>query len=586
MTMPAAIPDRAGTGHPGARRSIRRELGVAPRRFLRATVSGTLAAASGIGLLATSGWLITRASERPPVFTLSVAIGAVQAFALGRGITRYFERLGVHDVALDALGRLRLNLYDTLEPRVPGGLADLGSGAVLSAFVADAEIIATAFAKKLTATIDLSASIVLGTGVAVLVAPSVGAVLAAGALAMVVVAGALARVGRSGIERETVARTELANSVVDTMRVARELVAFGREDLVASRLAEIRRRSEAGAARRALGTGLARAGTTFAAAAALVAVVASGIAVHDAGHLSGVLLAVEAFVALAVYDQVASLPLVLADTAAARAATRRLAALAALETPVDEPHVDSSPAAGAIEVALDAVGVTHGGTVALAGLSLVLPPGRRMALVGRSGSGKTSALYALLHFVPCASGRATIGGVDVARMTRTGIARHVGWMAEATHVFATSLGENLRIAAVTASDAECVAALGRVGLASWFASLADGLTTTLGAGGRAMSAGERQRLGLARALLAGGTVLLLDEPTAHIDPTSSTEVLDALVGAVAARSLLIISHEPDVARLVDDIVTLDGGRVVGRARGARRTSLDECGGGPPGTTVP
>ena len=555
-----------------------RGLGIAPRRLARAAVSGTVGAACGIGLLATSGWLITRASARPPVFVLSVAIGLVQAFALGRGLARYFERLGVHDVSLDALDRLRLDLFDTLEPLVPGGLADNGAGAVLSGFVADAEIMATAFAKKVTAAIDVTASVVLGAAVAALVAPGVGAVLAAGAAGMAVVALAIARLGRSGAEREATARAALADTVVETMHAARELVAYGREDLVARRIDEIRQRSMSGASRRALVTGLGRACVTCVAGAALVAVVAAGVAAHDAGHLSGVMLAVEAFVALAVYDQCANLPTVLADTDAARAAARRLGQLGRLEAPVHEPGADSSPPVGPVEVALEAVKITHGATVALEELSLRVTPGGRVALVGPSGSGKTSALWALMHFVPCAHGRASIGGVDVQDMSRAGIARHVGWVAETTHVFSASLGENLRIADVSASDERCVAALGRAGLAPWFASLPDGLATVLGAGGRPTSAGERQRLGLARALLAGGAVLALDEPTAHIDPATSAELLDELVGATGSRSVLVVSHEPDLARLVDEVVTLDGGRVVARRRSDGRT-------GPSGPSV-
>ncbi len=176
-------------------------------------------------------------------------------------------------------------------------------------------------------------------------------------------------------------------------------------------------------------------------------------------------------------------PPVLADAGAAAAAARRLGSLAALEAPAAEPGADAGPPAGAVEVAFENVRVTHGATVALEALSLRLPPGRRLALVGRSGSGKTSALYALMHFVRCTTGRASIGGVDVATMTRAGIARHVGWMADVTHVFATSLGDNLRVADPTADNAACAAALARAGLADWLTSLPEGLATPLGAGG-------------------------------------------------------------------------------------------------------
>lgn len=200
------------------------------------------------------------------------------------------------------------------------------------------------------------------------------------------------------------------------------------------------------------------------------------------------------------------------------------------------------------------------GAPILQDVSLNLEPGRRIALVGRSGSGKTSALHSLLHFVECTTGRATVGGVDVRSMTRTGIARHMGWMTEETHVFAVSLGANLRIARPGASDAECESALASVGLGDWRAALSEGLATPLGEGGRPLSAGERQRLGMARALLAGGSVLLLDEPTAHLDPESSARVLSELVGAAAGRSVLVVSHDPDVVRHVDEVVTIAGSR--------------------------
>ena len=558
----AAIPAGTRTRRRGVVGPLTRGPKIAPRRFGRAAVSGTIGAACGIGLLATSGWLITRAAGRPPVFVLSVAIGLVQAFALGRGLARYAERLGVHDVSLDVLGRLRLELFDTLEPLVPGGLGPNGSGAVLSAFVSDAEIMATAFAKRVTAAIDVTASVVLGAAVAAAVEPSVGAVLAAGAVVMVVAALALARLGRAGAEREAAARAELAGSVLDTMRVARELVAYGREDLVDSRLEEIRRRSNAGAARRALATGIGRAVATFGAAAALIAVVATGIAAHDAGHLTGVMLAVEAFVALAVYDQCASLPPVLADVGAARAAARRLRDLGALDAPVREPDVDESPPGRRLAVAFDDVAVVHADKVALDGLSLRLDPGRRIGLVGRSGSGKTSALWALLHFVPCARGTVSVGGVGVDRMSRQGTRppRRVDGRddprlrREPRRQPAPRRPGRRRRGARRGAPARRARDLVRLP--------AGPPRHRARRGGRPMSAGERQRLGLARTLLAGGDVLALDEPTAHIDPASSADVLAELVGAAGSRAVLVVSHEPDLGRLVDEIVTLDAGRVV------------------------
>jgi len=200
----------------------------------------------------------------------------------------------------------------------------------------------------------------------------------------------------------------------------------------------------------------------------------------------------------------------------------------------------------------------------LSDVSLIVRPGRRVALAGPSGAGKSTALHVLLHFIDPSAGSATVGGVDVRRMTRAGLARHVAWLDEETHLFAAPLSDNLRLARPAATDAECSDALERVGLGAWYRSLPGGLETPLGAGGRPTSAGERQRLGMARAVLAGAELLLLDEPTAHLDPWSSASTLAELLGAAGSRAVLLVSHEPAAAAQADVVVTLEAGRVVDR----------------------
>jgi thiol reductant ABC exporter CydC subunit len=537
--------------------------------------AGALAVACGIGLLATSGWLITRASERPPVLALSIAIGSVQAFALGRGVARYCQRLGTHGLSLDALGTLRLRLYDAVEPLLPGGLPTGrsdehsdgrpggGTGQVVNGFVADAELVGEGFAKGVTAGVDVTASIVLGAVVAALVEPVLGALLATGATIVVVAAWAGSRLV-GGAEREARVRAELADTVVDTMGAARELVAYGRQDLLDAHLEQVRRRSVRAAWQRSFAVGAGRAVTVLLSGGALLAVVGAGLAVHDAHRISGVMLAVVVFVALAVFDQLASVPAALADVSAADASAASLRRLEGLAHPVVEPGVDHGPLGGPPSAGLDGVEVVRGGTVVLDDVTVRVPAGGRVALVGPSGSGKSSALLALLHFVACARGRATLDGADVAGMTRQGIARRAGWMPDHTYVFAASLGDNLRIARRGATDAECRDVLDRVGLSPWVETLRDGLATAIGEGGRPMSAGERARLGLARALLTGGGVLLLDEPTAHVDPASASRVLADLLDTVdGRRAVLVVSHDRDVADLVDTVVALDHGRVAG-----------------------
>ncbi|MGP8208015.1 MAG: thiol reductant ABC exporter subunit CydC [Acidimicrobiales bacterium] len=544
------------------------------RGLLPVIGAGTLTAACGVGLLATSGWLITRASQRPAVLSLSIAIGAVQAFSLGRGLARYVERIAVHGLSLRLLGRVRLHLFDVAVPLVPGAVGGHGTGGVLSGFVSDTELVAQGYARGTTAAVDVSTSIVLGTALAALLDPLLGLVMLGGALAVVVVGAALVHWGLPVEQRAAAERAQLASAVVDAVRSAPELVAYGREDLVEEALEQVRRRAAHAAARRALVGGLGRAGTIVAAGGAVVALVGAGMAATDSHHLSGVALAVVIFAALAVMDQCTSLPAVFAGNNAARAASARLKGLERLTPAVDEPATDHS--AGAAPGSAELVGAetaTPGGARILKGVSLRVGEGERVALVGPSGSGKTSAVHALLHFVACSRGRACLGGVDVSTMTREGIATLAGWLPDMTHVFAASVADNLRLGRPSASEPECLAVLDRVGLRPWADGLAEGLSTRLGAGGVPMSAGERQRLGLARALLAGPPLLLLDEPTAHLDPTLGHQVLTELLGAAGDSSALVVSHDPAIAGYVDSVVALDGGRVTGISRGCRPVSL-------------
>ena len=535
----------------------------------RAAGAGALSAACGVGLLATSGWLITRASQRPPVFALSVAIGAVQAFALGRGVARYFERLSVHGLALQRLGALRLQLYDALEPRVPGGLPGRGAGAVVAGFVSDAEVVADGDAKRVTAAIDLAASVLAGVLVAGLVAPVLGAVLLAGATAVVLAALVAVRAARRGAAGEAALRAELAAVVVDTMQAAPELVAYGRADLLDERLGEVRRRALSAAWRRALAVGAGRAAAILLAGGGLLALVGVGLSLQDRSRLPGVLLAAATFAALAVLDQMSGLVGVFGDVAAGAHAAGRLARLVESAPVAPEPPLDAKPPRGPLSATLTRASVTLGGRRALSEVSLSAPPGRRVVLQGASGAGKTTVLHALLHFVATSSGEAALGGVDVSTMRREGLAHRIGWLADDTYLFAASLGDNLRLARPEATDAQLETALERAGLRSWRAGLDEGLETLIGAGGRPVSAGERQRLGVARTLLAGGSVLLLDEPTAHIDPASAPALLAGILESAGERAVLLVSHDPDAESLVDEVVTLDGGVVVARRAGGR-----------------
>lgn len=558
------------------------------RKLAWAAFTGVLAACCSIGLLATSGWLITRASLEPPVLSLSIAIGAVQAFALGRGIARYMQRLAVHDVALSTLGKLRLFVYDKLEVLVPGKLGKNRSGRVLSAFVTDCETAVDALAKGLGAAIDLASTATLGLVLAWLIDPRACAALAVGILLVALVAVGSTRLGRSAAVAEAETCSELADAVVETVRSAPELLVYGRHDLVVTQLDRARSRGWSAASRRAAAVGLGRAAVTICSAATLVGVVATGLADHDAHRLSAVVLAVLVFTTLATLEVGNGLPDTLFGVSKGDAATRRLLGLCDTDSserardafhsrdrchPGDLLRQDkchpgersgTSRAPAPPETGLENASVSASdGSLLLCDVTLGTRVDRRLAVVGCSGSGKTTATHAILGFVDCASGRAFVGGADVRTLSRSALARRIGWLPEETHIFTRSLAANLRVADPVATDEECLEVLGTVGLGEWCCSLPEGLSTRLGAGGRTLSAGERQRIGMARALLACGRAVVLDEPTAHLDPASAVDLLPDLLEAAGHRAVIVTSHDAGIAPHVDEVVTLSAGRVVG-----------------------
>ncbi len=202
---------------------------------------------------------------------------------------------------------------------------------------------------------------------------------------------------------------------------------------------------------------------------------------------------------------------------------------------------------------------------ALTDVDLRLVPGRRVALVGPSGAGKSTVTNLLLRFLDPESGRVTIAGRDVREYRQEDVRGMFALAGQEAHVFDSTIRENLRLARPAASVADLEEALERARLRDWVASLPEGLDTLVGEEGARLSGGQRQRLTIARALLADAPVLVLDEPTAHLDPATAEELVRDVFGAAGERTILLITHRPEGLDLVDEIVTLDGGRVVGRA---------------------
>jgi len=522
-------------------------------RLALAILAGVGSAAAAIGLAATSAWLISRAAEQPPVLVLLVAVTAVRAFAISRAVLRYAERLAAHDAAFRVLGELRADVYARLARLAPAGLAELRAGDLLARLVGDVDALADLWLRVLlpylaaglvaAGAVLLVASLVPGAGLVLAVAVAVAA------LGAPLAAGAVSRRAEGALAP---ARGALADAAVDLLRGAPELLASGaapralaRVESIDARLAAAERRVAAGAGIGGLVAGLA-AGTSI-----WLALLLGIVAVRD-GSLAGVFLAVVALTPIAVHEVIAPLVPAARQLPGLAVSARRVVEVLDRPDPVPDPLVPAAVPAGPLGLRVRGLRLRYPGAPrdALAALDLDVPAAGRALVTGPSGSGKSTFAAACLRFLDPAAGTLELIGkaaaTDVRTLAGDEVRRAVGLCEQDPHVFDATIADNLRIARPVASDEELGRALRDAQLRDWAASLPDGLATAVGEHGARLSGGQRQRLALARALLADVRILVLDEPTEHLDePTARAFVAD-LEAATRGRTVIVLTHRPDL----------------------------------------
>ncbi len=536
-------------------------------QLLFSVLAGAAATGCGVALLAVSGFLLARASQHPSIVAISVAVVAVRAFSVGRAVSRYVERLTSHDVAFRVLADIRVAIYRRVERLAPAGLAAFRSGDLLARLISDVDATQDLFIRGIGP--PLVAALV-GAGAAavcLLILAPAGAVLALGLLTAGAAVPALAvMTSRRAARVIAPARGELGATLSDLLSGAADLHAFGAdEDALSAVVASDAKltslaRSSAGAA--GLGAGLMTAVTGL----TVWGVLLLGVAAVSNGTLTRVPLAVLVLTALAAFEAVTAMPAAALQLSAARASADRIGMLLDAPDPVADPERPRPLPAGPAQVRLRGVQVRYepGGPLALDGLDLDLGPGRRVGIIGPNGAGKSTVASVLLRFCELAGGSVTLGGDDLASYLADDVRTVIGGCPQDSHIFNGTIAENLRLARPGASMDDLAAAADRARLLSWIRSLPQGWDTPVGAHGAAISGGERQRLVLARALLADPAVLILDEPTAHLDPEARSALTADLLTLTEGRATLLITHELDGLDALDEIIVLDRGKVTQR----------------------
>jgi thiol reductant ABC exporter CydC subunit len=530
-------------------------------RLALAAFLGVLTILFGVGLMGTAGYLISRAAEQPEILSLTVAIVCVRFFGLARPLARYFERLASHDVALRSLGGARAHVYESIEPLAPAQLEDTRRGDLLSRFVADVDSLQNLYLRGLEPLLIALVAGAASVALAALFLPAAAIVLAAGLLLAGILVPALAALlSRRSVSRQAEARGALSAELVETLSGSAELVAFGVEEerlrslrKTDARLVRIARRAAltdgAGDGLRLLVMGITVAG-----------VLAVSVSAHADGRLDRVLIALLALLTLATFEAVQPLTEAFRELGATLAAGRRILELTDREPRIVDPADPLRAPEAPFSIVLENVRARYGcgERPALDGFSLRLEPGRRVILLGRSGTGKTTVVRLLLRFLDPERGRVTLAGQDLRRYRQEDVRRVIAVAGQDAHLFSTSIRDNLRLARPDATEDELLAALRKARILDWVQSLPDDLDTLVGEEGRELSGGQRQRIVLARALLTEAPVLVLDEPTAHLDPPTAKRLIEDVFATAGERCVLLITHRPEGIELADEVVVLRG----------------------------
>jgi ATP-binding cassette, subfamily C, bacterial CydC len=521
---------------------------------------------ANVGLIALSGWFIAAmalaglGTHRIEYF---LPAAAIRGLAMIRTFGRYLERLISHEATFRLLARLRVWFYEHLEPLAPARLQYYRGGDLLSRIRADIDSLDNVYLRVLAPSATAIITVVLMMLFLAWFSPHVaaanfaGLVLAGGVVPLIAL-----RLARGPGARAVMLRGTLRADIADSIRGFGELRVY---QALESRIALFDRASEtliATQRREARVNGASSAITLLVAQLSMWVSVVIAIPLVGQGVLTGPDFAMIGLFVLASFDAVSALPAAYNALGQTLAAARRIFEIIDTSPAVREPSREALPPAQ-FDVRVSNLKMRYAETQAWAldGISFVIPEGACLGVIGQTGAGKTSLLNVLLRFWDFQEGAIEIGGVSLRELNGETIRSLCAVVAQQTHLFNTSIRENLRLARPEATEDDLHAALRDADILDEVMAMPAGLDTMVGEAGAGLSGGQARRIAIARAFLKNAPLLILDEPTEGLDAVSERAVLDTIARLMRGRTTLLITHRPQALRHADAVLVLEKGKI-------------------------